>query len=644
MKNLTRNQKIGITAAGVLLVAAVVMVVILFTGRAGETYRSIKVVETNGKVTIGREGIGDLDAAVNMNLVSGDSVQTGEGAYVVLMLDTDKYVMLGESGSMQVIAEGDEKAGRTSIQLAQGSVLSEIQNPLGQGASYDVVTPNATMSVRGTVFEIDRSADGLVTLLVYDGAVALGLDGQESALYNAGECMQFEEGNPPRVIVDRAPISEEMINGQIRKRLQEINESGRTLETGSVRLAGSGEDSDPAGQGGASEPEGAAEPDKSADSKEQGEAVEPTATPEPTTEPSAEPEATPKPTATPKPAATSRPTASPRPSAASTPAPANTPVPTQQPVPEPVVTPVPTQQPTSAPTPSATSTPAPVNTPVPTQQPTPVPTWQPTPVPTWQPTPVPTWQPTPVPTWSPTPTPTPTTEPTAAPTLEPTPTPTAEPTATPTTEPTDPPVQTCEVTFVNPYVWTNGTPEKISDLYGKKGTDAYTRVDAGKKITEPDDSKFFANSDNSSLSLEVDGWYREDGTEWDFDEDAVTENIVLYPVWKETSGGKKYGTVVLKDLWGSETWYVSLPYGTADMPKADKYGGDAGKYGWEKVYEGKMWDSGDSVSGVILLKMKEVSPEPSESPEPSASPEPTASPEPSESPEPSISPSPTPTS
>lgn len=209
-------------------------------------------------------------------------------------------------------------------------------------------------------------------------------------------------------------------------------------------------------------------------------------------------------------------------------------------------------------------------------------------------------------------------------------------------------MQTYGVTFVNPYVWTKGIPGKISDLDGKKNNGIYDNVEAGKTIKEPDE--FSAVCDDADLSLEVDGWYREDGTEWDFDEDAVTENIVLYPVWKETSGRKKYGTVVLKDLWGSETWYVSLPYGTADMPKADKYGGDAGKYGWEKVYEGKMWDSGDSVSGVILLKMKEVSPEPSESPEPSASPapsaspEPTASPEPSESPEPSISPSPTPTS
>lgn len=98
-------------------------------------------------MTVDREGIGDLAAADNMNLVSGDSVHTGTDAYIVLMLDTDKYVMLGESGSMQVIAEGDEKSGRTSILLEQGSVLSEIQNPLGLWIALQCFSLCSTSSV-----------------------------------------------------------------------------------------------------------------------------------------------------------------------------------------------------------------------------------------------------------------------------------------------------------------------------------------------------------------------------------------------------------------------------------------------------------------------------------------------------------------
>ncbi|MCM1119203.1 MAG: FecR family protein [bacterium] len=353
MKNLTKNQRIGIIAAAALIVAAVVIVAALLVGRTGKTYRSIKVVETGGEVTVGREGIGDLAATVNMNLVSGDSVHTGMDAYIVLMLDTDKYVMLGESGSMQVIAEGDGNTGRTSIVLEQGSVLSEIQNPLSQGSSYEVVTPNATMSVRGTVFEIDRGADGQVSLLVYDGTVALGMDGQEPMLYNAGECMRFKEGNPPQIMIDKAPVSEEMINVQLRERLKEISESGRQLELGEVRPA---------------EAEAISKPEAT-------EAPKPTEAPAPTAEPTPAPTPIPEPTPTPKP--TPKPTPVPEPTAVPTPEPA--PAPTAEPAPAP--TPEPTPAPTAEPEP----------TPVPTPEPTPAPTAKP------EPTPMPTPEPTPAP-------------------------------------------------------------------------------------------------------------------------------------------------------------------------------------------------------------------------------------------------------
>ncbi len=624
MKKLTKNQKIGITAAAGLVVAAVVLVAALFAGKSGETYRSIKVVETSGEVTIARDGIGDLDAAVNMNLVSGDFVHTGADAYIVLMLDTDKYVMLGEAASMQVVAEGDEKAGRTSILLEQGSVLNEIQNPLGEGASYEVVTPNATMSVRGTVFEVDRNRDGMVSTMVFDGKVKLEVSGpeievsiREIPVIEAGECVRFTEGASSKAVI-REPISEEMINKQMFERLKEINASGRvTLNLGNVQLVVNGETAGLTGQGSTPEPGGMTEPDKSEENTGAAETAAPAETPEAeaTPEPSVEPEATSAPTAT----ATPRPSTRPRPSATPSPEPTKQPVPTPESVPVITAAPEPTPVITAAPEPTPVTTAAPE----PTKQPTPAPE------PTKQPTPAPE------PTKQPTPAPEPTKQPT----------PTSEPTPTPSPQPTDPPVQTYQVIFINPYIWTNGFPVKISDLYGKKGVDVYKSADAGKKIAEPELREFSVACDNANLSLKLVGWYREDGKEWDFDEDKVTENIELYPVWEESSTKKKYGTVILRSLVDDSGQLVCLPYGTMDMPEADQFGDNAGKYGWEKVYETnatqKIWDSSvDSVNGVILLKLKEVTPEPSASPEPSDSPEPSASPEPSESPEPSASPAP----
>lgn len=542
MKNLTKNQKIGLIMAAALIVAAIIIAVALLAGRNGQTYRSIKVVETGGEVTVGREGIGDLAATVNMNLVSGDSVHTGMDAYIVLMLDADKYVMLGESGSMQVIAEGDEKAGRTSIVLEQGSVLSEIQNPLGQGSTYEVVTPNATMSVRGTVFEIDRGADGQVSLLVYNGAVELGMDEQEPVLYNAGECMRFDEGNPPQIVIDRAPISEEMINEQLRGRLKEISESGRQLNMGDVQLADN---------------TATPEPEASDVSKP---TSEPIAELEPTPEPEVEPTPAPTPGPTQKPAPTPKPTTAPSPE------------PTQVPTPEPAPAPVPAPQP------------SPASTPEPTAAPTPEPV------------------PTPAPTSAPQPSPAPTPEPTAVP--EPVPVPTPEPTPVPTPIPTPGPVGSYTVTFANPCVCTNGYITKLSDLIGQSGDSVTKQVNAGETVEAPDESTFLPAANDSNVQLRLVGWFLEDGREWNLDTWMVNSDITLYPVWEQAvesapsaAGGKKFYAVIFKGVQGGDIC-ICLPQDSQQMPYDDI---SEGYIGWKKT-DGNMWGWDDRIKGVTVLE------------------------------------------
>lgn len=238
MKENGMNKKINIyiVAAAVVIITGIAVILALTLGRKEETYRSIKIIELEGGVTIDRDGVGILEAASNMNLISGDSIQTGQGAYAVLQLDSDKYVMLAESGRMSVVAEGDEANSRTAIRLETGSVLNEIQNPLSSGSSYDVVTPNATMSVRGTVFEVRKNSDN-IEVLVYDGTVAVGLDGKESVLYEAGEYTLFTAEESPRFIIERTEITEDVLNDQVLKRLEQIDSQSRELNLGEAQLA-----------------------------------------------------------------------------------------------------------------------------------------------------------------------------------------------------------------------------------------------------------------------------------------------------------------------------------------------------------------------------------------------------------------------
>lgn len=490
-----KQKKIWIAAgAGIVLLAVIIVAAAALRGGKEPAYRSIRIVELEGSVSIDRDGIGTLTASQNMNLISGDRVTTAEHAYVVLCLDTDKYVMLGEAGAMKVVAEGNENSGKTSISLECGSVLSDIRNPLSEGSSYEIATPNATMSVRGTVFEVrkENEDDEQISVLVYDGSVAVGLGENEPVLYAAGEYTVFTDSAAPEVLVERGTVSDEVMDDKVRERLQQISTEGRTLNVGSADLSAPTAVSD----------------------------AEHAATGTPTAEPAT--------TATAMPAATPAPTATPVVTA--TPAPAATPMVT--------ATPVPTA------TPVVTATPAPAATPVVTAAPEPTATVAPTPTPVVTETPAPEPEEEdeeePEPTAEPVPTPTPTAAPTTVPTAAPTAVPTAAP--APTATPAPPQEGYFRISFEIPYVLISGKEPENSDeaerimkphSYGsgdvKKG-DLVWKQGSAEVTSIPNHEEL------QGLGLEFVGWYTINGSEWNFDTYAVEENTVLYPVWKDKDG------------------------------------------------------------------------------------------------------------
>lgn len=489
MEKIIKQKKIWIAAAaGVALLAVLIVVTVLLKGGKEPAYRSIKIVELEGGVSIDRDGVGTLAAAKNMNLVSGDRVTTAENAYVVLCLDTDKYVMLGEAGAMRVVAEGDENRGKTSISLEGGSVLSDIQNPLSEGSSYEIATPNATMSVRGTVFEVKKEDEngGQISVLVYDGCVAVGMGGEEPVLYNAGEYTVFTDSADPEVLVEKGAVSEEVLGEKVRERLQQISTEGRPLNVGSADLSD-------AAQGNSAStaiPEVTATP-------------APTATPEVT--------ATPAPTATPEVTATPAPTVTPEVTA--------TPVPTA--TPEVTATPVPTATPEVTAAPVVTETPEPEEDEEEPEEDEPEPTAVPTPTPTKKP------------------------EPTAAPTPAPTkePEPTQKPTWGPAVPSTPPQEVYFRVSYEIPYVLINGKePENAGEAESILASHVYasSNVKANELLPweqgEAEVTSIPNHVELQSLGLEFVGWYKANGYKWNFAADKVMEDTVLYPVWKDKDG------------------------------------------------------------------------------------------------------------
>ncbi|MCR5521680.1 MAG: FecR family protein, partial [Lachnospiraceae bacterium] len=130
------------------VVAIVVALIFIFTG-GEDAYRSIKVFEIDGSCKVDRDG-DSLDAFKNMALSSGDSLTVGEGSFARLKLDDDKYVYLEANTKINLTATGTANDSKTMVYIERGSMLTEVKKKLSATSSYDIVTPNTTMSIRGT--------------------------------------------------------------------------------------------------------------------------------------------------------------------------------------------------------------------------------------------------------------------------------------------------------------------------------------------------------------------------------------------------------------------------------------------------------------------------------------------------------------
>ncbi len=230
--------------AVVAAAAAVVVACVVLIGGKNEAYRSIMVYQINGNATITRERVGEMAAYENLMLQSGDMVAVASDSSMRLKLDDDKYVLAEQDTLMNIVAEGNDENARTFIDLQKGSVTSEIQNKLKDGASYEVNTPNSIMAVRGTIFrvdvEIDENKNTNTKLTVFQGTVGVrtimpdGTVSEEEIKVEAGNELTIEgtpttseySGEPVEIDYDSLP---EIIQDYIEELAQSGMKPGRDV-------------------------------------------------------------------------------------------------------------------------------------------------------------------------------------------------------------------------------------------------------------------------------------------------------------------------------------------------------------------------------------------------------------------------------
>ena len=147
MKKKGKAGWIILSIISVAAIAFLVVVVMNFISVKTEEYRSIKIAEHNGEIVLSRGEqkiqLEEENSFSGMNLKSEDVVTTEEEAHMVLLVDSDKHIYADETEN-----------GNIKIKLEYGAALFEIDNKLPEGTVFEVETPNATASVRGTTFGV----------------------------------------------------------------------------------------------------------------------------------------------------------------------------------------------------------------------------------------------------------------------------------------------------------------------------------------------------------------------------------------------------------------------------------------------------------------------------------------------------------
>ena len=119
------------------------------------TFKDITIYENNGKNTVSR-GKKNLSAAKDMKLKNDDYLTVASKGLMRLCMDDDEFVYIG-SGSEAVVSKG--WFSKSKVVLVKGEMIAEVQKHLGDGESLNIVTPNTSMAIRGTVVAVKSTID-----------------------------------------------------------------------------------------------------------------------------------------------------------------------------------------------------------------------------------------------------------------------------------------------------------------------------------------------------------------------------------------------------------------------------------------------------------------------------------------------------
>ena len=148
------------------------------------------LTEVLGTVQIRKAGTTSWGAVTPNHIVaSGDELRTGRGSRCVVMFDDGSKVEIGPNGSFTL---EDAKPETASMKMNLGFMKAWVTKALSR--RFQVRTPTAVCSVRGTEFGVDVRADGGTSVELFTGVVGVADSKGNEVLLNPGEKVDVTQG------------------------------------------------------------------------------------------------------------------------------------------------------------------------------------------------------------------------------------------------------------------------------------------------------------------------------------------------------------------------------------------------------------------------------------------------------------------
>jgi hypothetical protein len=135
----------------VCIVIVLIIAVLAAMNWGGMKTRVVTVSEISGDAHFVRDAR-QYTVVKNASIQTGDVITVEEGGRVRIKLDPDKYLIIEENSSLYIDFTDVQSKGAISVNLLYGSVISRLDNPIGERDLFVVVTPNGTAETKTAVF------------------------------------------------------------------------------------------------------------------------------------------------------------------------------------------------------------------------------------------------------------------------------------------------------------------------------------------------------------------------------------------------------------------------------------------------------------------------------------------------------------